>query len=1466
MLSERFDFQRTVGSAGAPNLFAFIALRSFLIVAAMSACTDPTGRAPSERTPSVTQPGLGRSSGASSSIEWLPPIGNAISDPAQFDSSLAPVVEICRWNGASCSTDLIARFAITPTGFESLLERHRDGGFFQASWDLSGLKFEGIRTFHVRVLLSGTEVGMSSIDVGRGRWALTPPNGASPVMSPMEILPIRFSLVSNVGLVTIGPGGGTATAPGSGARVVVQAGTFSSQQTLSIQDMPLPNVGGTPLDSTAVHVAIPLSALGTTGGVLLDLPVAAGPASGETAYAHVQLLPGPADYYAEVSFPTGNRAVVQIPLNGLQELATQLPSSTLDMIVWVQSYPTLTSTTSGREALSANQRLAASSSEPCQPAVAQLNHYAPCGQTVIRDPDPSRAGIPAVTGPSVVLVHGWQPTEVDWVDYYTLQGMNCILVRFHQCTLPANPSSSRTLPGEAYFNPLYFQLHSDLPNASVLVFDYESFQSIGSSAQGLASELSRLFQSNGRHGFVLVAHSMGGLVARAATQLVEPQFGVADTVVRGIITLASPHLGTPLPTLHLAHWLFPGVPTAGGLGLAAGVPRGERAPLYVYGGTLDPGTSVFNNTYWIPYTALCTVDNSYCLPPTGLGNDGVVPISSALPDPARIPSVRQRTFPKYDHTMMQVSVGRDPLRLYDSILVDVCRQLPCLEISPRQMHVALGDPPVRVSATLRGVDARSAVSWRTTLGVATVVGNGQNAVVTPAHVGAEELIARIEIPSPGGRVVEDTVQLQVTACTTNCGTPPTPSVPSPTPVPPPNPSTGNPIISWGDPHLVTPDGMRYDFQARGDFVLAKSTDPNDDFEVHIRLVPGPATGVTATDAVASRILGDVVAIYPTGGAFDLEINGQVVTATNSFTRLLPGGGAVQVTPSAASITWPDRTVLTINQGTGYSRGSTVLLSPARIGKVHGLGGNYDGDAANDLLLPSGLAPDSLYGNYRTAWRVPLGSANALFQRGPDPWDFNYPSPPALGSFPSAALNAAMQTCIAAGVVSPAIIASCALDVLATGDPSLALASAKADPAIVRVQVSPSLSYITVGGSLDFVAAVSGLSTQPVSWSASSGAISITGSNSMHYSAPSIPGTYTITATSTQSTSSQSTAIIIVTATAPSVTPNSIITTIAGTGVRGFSGDGGLAVNAKLDIPVNVAVGFDSSLYVSSLGDNRVRRVATNGIIRTVAGNGTYGISGDGGPATSAQLAFPRIGAIERDGSFDITDGACRIRRVDSSGIINSITGAFGAPVGDGGLASATYVCAHVVRLAPDGSLLLVDWNNNLGSIRRIGTNGIITTVYSSSSSNILVDEIEVGPDSAIYFTERNNSTSLSTHFIKRLDRSGTVITIAGTGAYGETGDGGPATQAEINSPTGLTFGPDKALYFISSASVIRRVDTNGVIGTIGGTPGSQPGFSYGGDGGPVSKALFDSASDLAFAADGALLIVDGGNYRLRRIK
>jgi RHS repeat-associated protein len=283
-----------------------------------------------------------------------------------------------------------------------------------------------------------------------------------------------------------------------------------------------------------------------------------------------------------------------------------------------------------------------------------------------------------------------------------------------------------------------------------------------------------------------------------------------------------------------------------------------------------------------------------------------------------------------------------------------------------------------------------------------------------------------------------------------------------------------------------------------------------------------------------------------------------------------------------------------------------------------------------------------------------------------------------------------------------------------------------------------------------------------------------------------------------------------------VGPDGIITTVAGTGTRGFSGDGGPATEAELFGPRGAAVGPDGSVFIADTGNNRIRRVGPDGTITTVAGTGTNGYSGDGGPATEAQLYGPSDVAIGADGSIYIADTITdRIRYVGPDGIITTVAGngeTYG-DLGDGGPATdARLYLPHGVAVAPDGSIYIADTQND--RIRHVRPDGIITTV-------------------------------------------------AGTGTRGYSGNGGPATEAQLNLPSGVAVGSNGSLLVADTQNDrVRRVGPDGIITLVAGI--GTGGFS--GDGGPPTEAELYDPYDVAIGPDGTLYIADRNNNRIRSIE
>jgi len=335
--------------------------------------------------------------------------------------------------------------------------------------------------------------------------------------------------------------------------------------------------------------------------------------------------------------------------------------------------------------------------------------------------------------------------------------------------------------------------------------------------------------------------------------------------------------------------------------------------------------------------------------------------------------------------------------------------------------------------------------------------------------------------------------------------------------------------------------------------------------------------------------------------------------------------------------------------------------------------------------------------------------------------------------------------------------------------------------------------------------------------------------------------------------------------------SNVINTVTGKGTAGFSGDGGPATQATLNYPGGIAVAADGSLYVADFYNHRIRRVHPNGIITTVAGSGTIGYDGDGGSATQAMLSYPYNIAVAADGSLYINDlGNARIRRVAPNGIISTIAGngAIGYS-GDGGSATqAALNYPYGIAVATDGSLYI---NELLKTrIRRLGPDGIITTVAGNGISGFSGDGgpatqaslngpntgIAVAADGSLYISDSANNR------IRQVGTGGIITTVAGNGIRGFSGDGGPATQASLNYPTGIAVGADSSIYISDNGNKrIRRVAPNGVISTVVGNGTS--GFS--GDGGPASQAQLSSPYGIAAALDGNLYISDDRNHKIRRV-
>ena len=330
--------------------------------------------------------------------------------------------------------------------------------------------------------------------------------------------------------------------------------------------------------------------------------------------------------------------------------------------------------------------------------------------------------------------------------------------------------------------------------------------------------------------------------------------------------------------------------------------------------------------------------------------------------------------------------------------------------------------------------------------------------------------------------------------------------------------------------------------------------------------------------------------------------------------------------------------------------------------------------------------------------------------------------------------------------------------------------------------------------------------------------------------------------------------------------NGVITTVAGNGAQGYSGDNGPATGAHLVCPGAVAVDSSGSLYIADTLNFRIRKVSA-GLITTVAGNGTPGFSGDNGPATSAQLSAPQGGmAVDSAGSLYFADtGNNRIRKI-LNGVITTVAGSGTEGYsGDNGPATNAQLYSPLgVAVDSAGNLYIAD--NSNARIRKV-SNGVITTVagngtfgYGGDGGPATRAELQqpwgVAVDAAgsLYIADTDNAR------IRKVS-NGVITTVAGNGTHGYGGDNGPATSAQLGSPYGVAVDPVGSLYIADTYCNCIREVSNGVITTVAGN--GTAGFS--GDGGPATRAELQQPWGVAVDAAGSLYIADSGNGLIRKV-
>jgi uncharacterized protein (TIGR03437 family) len=359
-----------------------------------------------------------------------------------------------------------------------------------------------------------------------------------------------------------------------------------------------------------------------------------------------------------------------------------------------------------------------------------------------------------------------------------------------------------------------------------------------------------------------------------------------------------------------------------------------------------------------------------------------------------------------------------------------------------------------------------------------------------------------------------------------------------------------------------------------------------------------------------------------------------------------------------------------------------------------------------------------------------------------------------------------------------------------------------------------------------------------------------------------------------------------------ISSSGAISTYAGTGTPGYSGDGGPAASAQLCGPLGLALDASGNLYVADTGNDVVRKISANGTIATVAGNSLAGFTADDVQATIASLNSPEGVAVDSSGNLYIADTVNdRVRMVSPTGIIRTVAGTglsavYGSiwdstgvstTTGDGGPAtSAAIVLPTDVALDSSGNLYIADYGN--GRIRQV-VNGTIGTLAGTADGvpleigQLAVSEQLTGPTGLavnaagiLYFAEGSIGTGSGLapgdFRIWEVNSAGVLVAAAGNGLESYSGDGGAAAVAQLNNPAGVALDSSGNLFVADTLNHrVRKISPTGAITTVAGT--GVAGVS--GDGGPATSAQLDSPMGVAMAGSGVLYIADTGNNRIRMV-
>jgi hypothetical protein len=346
-------------------------------------------------------------------------------------------------------------------------------------------------------------------------------------------------------------------------------------------------------------------------------------------------------------------------------------------------------------------------------------------------------------------------------------------------------------------------------------------------------------------------------------------------------------------------------------------------------------------------------------------------------------------------------------------------------------------------------------------------------------------------------------------------------------------------------------------------------------------------------------------------------------------------------------------------------------------------------------------------------------------------------------------------------------------------------------------------------------------------------------------------------------------IILLLVLLPFISSAQIIQTFAGNGLAGYMGDGGPATAARLSGPVGVATDAAGNIFISDYGNNVIRKVTPAGIISTVAGNGIAGYSGDGGPATNAHLYRPIKISLDTFGNLYIADMGNHVIRKVTSGIISTIAGTGVGGFNSDGIAATAAQLFYPSDVITDrsGNVYISDYSNY--RIRKVSSAGIISTYAGTGVPGGLGDG---GPATAaqLWFVWKMALdaggnlylAAASNDAIRKITPGGIISTIAGTGTRAFGGDGGMATTADLSNPAGVAFDASGNMYIADDFNYrIRKVVPSGIISTIAGNGTA----GYAGDGGAATAAELNEPNDVLVDGYGRILVADPNNNRIRLI-